>query len=405
LHELQAQVTQAALSNDPTKWNPEAAMQAAASVGNTAPELAPDVMGWAREQSAKFNPPPKIGRGAPGSVAYDERTGLPIPGSQIPEKPAAPTAASLATAAAAGDEKAKAALDLLQNREHSTTNVDLAVRAVNGDPKAAQALKLLRPPSETSTAPVAVMGPEGKPVYVTREQALGQQPATGMTARPPTGEERKTLAFFNRAREAVETLTTAPEGQSSLEQRIAGQSTVGQYRGKYAPNILQTEDQQRYTQAQRAFTEARLRKESGAAIPEHEYENDRRTYFAQPGDGAAVVAQKQRARATVLAGLKAGAGKAYEEYYGEPNLSPVKQEAKTTPTSALDAEWEKLPKPPATAPAGALTREQSQFLLKHPEYVGQWPPQPNEQPKAPPTSSSVRPMSSHGAGNPRLPKF
>jgi hypothetical protein len=139
----------------------------------------------------------------------------------------------------------------------------------------------------------------------------------GKTMKPATPAERQSLAFYNRAQDAVKTLTEAPGGKPSLEMQIAKQSTAGQLRGQYAPNMLQTSEQQAYRQAQRAFTEARLRKESGAAIPESEFINDARTYFAQPGDTPQTIAQKQKARETLLAGMKFASGKAFGEFYGD----------------------------------------------------------------------------------------
>ena len=105
------------------------------------------------------------------------------------------------------------------------------------------------------------------------------------------------------------------------------QDFYSQYQQQYAPNVFQTRDQQRYRQAQRTFTEARLRKESGAAIPLAEYENDSRTYFAQPGDTPQVRTQKRQARQTVLNGLKFAAGRAYDEFYGSSSSgqSPMKR--------------------------------------------------------------------------------
>jgi hypothetical protein len=164
---------------------------------------------------------------------------------------------------------------------------------------------------------VSIIGPDGKPVLVPRSQAVGQTPASGAGGKPATGTERQSLAFYNRGRQAVDILTTPDatgktleDSVSGVEAKLANVPIVGNY--------LQSEDAQRYTQAQRAFTEARLRKESGARINESEYENDRKIYFKQPGDSEAVVKQKQRARETVLNGLAGSAGKAYEEYYGEP---------------------------------------------------------------------------------------
>jgi sRNA-binding protein len=137
------------------------------------------------------------------------------------------------------------------------------------------------------------------------------------TQKPVTGSERETLGFYRRAKDASDTLATPDKGGKTLEGRIAAQRTDKSLWGKYAPNPTQTTDQQLYRQAQRAFTEARLRKESGAAIPPEEYANDARTYFAEPGDAAETIAQKQRARQAVLDGLKFSAGKAFDEFYGE----------------------------------------------------------------------------------------
>lgn len=131
-------------------------------------------------------------------------------------------------------------------------------------------------------------------------------------SRPSLGAERTALAYFNRAKQASDDIGTMEEG-------IAKMGLAGQARLQMAPNFLQSPENQQYRQAQRAFTEARLRKESGAAIPTAEYENDSKTYFAQPGDGPDVIAQKREARQRVLEGLQFASGKAYEEFYGSPN--------------------------------------------------------------------------------------
>lgn len=161
---------------------------------------------------------------------------------------------------------------------------------------------------------VQIAGPDGSAMWVRESQAEGKPAA--QAARSVTGSERQTLSFYNRAKEASDMLA-----QGDLEGRIAQQNTLGQLWGQYAPNIAQTKDQQLYRQAQRAFTEARLRKESGAAIPDAEYASDANTYFAQPGDSKETIAQKQQARQAVLEGLKFSAGRAYEEFYGEPGAA------------------------------------------------------------------------------------
>lgn len=160
---------------------------------------------------------------------------------------------------------------------------------------------------------VQVMGPEGTPIWVREREAVGKPAA--QAARAVTGEERKTLGFYNRAKEAADSI-------EALEDKMQKQGLFDQARLASGQPLLQTDEQQAYTQAQRAFTEARLRKESGAAIANSEYANDRRIYFQQPGDSEAVKEQKKAARAVVLNSLGYGAGKAYEEYYGQPLRTP-----------------------------------------------------------------------------------
>jgi hypothetical protein len=155
---------------------------------------------------------------------------------------------------------------------------------------------------------VQVMGPQGTPIWVREQDAVGQPAA--QAARAVTGQERQALSFYNRAKQATDDI-------SGLEESIAKAGLGSQLQLQHAPNMMQTQQQQSYRQAQRAFTEARLRKESGAAIPQGEYENDARTYFAQPGDTPQTIEQKRRARTVVLEGLKFGSGKAYNEFYGD----------------------------------------------------------------------------------------
>src|SRR5262245_19583240 len=161
-----------------------------------------------------------------------------------------------------------------------------------------------RAPSEPKEEQLVQVDVNGVPTWVPRSQAAGKPAA--QAPRAVTGAERQSLAFYNRGRKALEDI--AP-----LEEAIAGKNLAGQARLEFAPNWLQSEENQQYRQAQRAFTEARLRKESGAAIPESEFKNDARTYFAQPGDTPQVLAQKKEAREAVLQGLGYASGKAYQE--------------------------------------------------------------------------------------------
>lgn len=69
-------------------------------------------------------------------------------------------------------------------------------------------------------------------------------------------------------------------------------------------NYLLPAEHQQYQQAILQFAQNLLRKESGAAISQSEYEMTNKTYFPQPGDGAEVIKQKQAARAAVVERLQ-----------------------------------------------------------------------------------------------------
>ncbi len=121
--------------------------------------------------------------------------------------------------------------------------------------------------------------------------------------KPATVDENRVAGFFGRAQQAEDVLKT-------VEPAMAEKGWFGQARLKYAPNIAQSEENQVYKQAERQFIEAYLRRDSGAAIAQSEYENARQTFFVQPGDGPKIVDQKRKAREEVLKSLKQGAGRA-----------------------------------------------------------------------------------------------
>lgn len=132
------------------------------------------------------------------------------------------------------------------------------------------------------------------------------QPKSGRV----TGSQSTALRYLLRGIDATDSV-------EKVEDDITKMGLGGQTQLNFAPNWLQTDAGKLYNQASKTFTEARLRKDSGAAIPEYEYENDRQMYFARPGDNEEVLKQKRASRATVLEGIAAEAGPAYEDYYGE----------------------------------------------------------------------------------------
>lgn len=120
--------------------------------------------------------------------------------------------------------------------------------------------------------------------------------------KPATESEQRAYGFYRRAENAAKDL-------DAVEDQIRSYGVGSQAFMNYAPNFMQPEQNQQYVAAARQFTEARLRRDSGAAIPVHEFESDRRMYFPMPGDTPKVLEQKRRARQVVLDSLRVQSGR------------------------------------------------------------------------------------------------
>lgn len=145
------------------------------------------------------------------------------------------------------------------------------------------------------------------------------------TDKPATQAQLRAFSFYSRMADVLDFANT-------FENEVFNKSTLaGQAYDLNAPNFMKSSDAQQYRQQQRAFTEARLRKESGAAVPEFEYTNDARTYFAQPGDSPETIERKRRSRIVLLQGVYREAGKAAE---GIPEPMLDDQQPQVPPNAA-----------------------------------------------------------------------
>ena len=138
---------------------------------------------------------------------------------------------------------------------------------------------------------------------------------TGATLQPkPTTEEQRAGSFADRANQAHDIAL-------QLEQKGV-QPTPATEAAKKLPynlgNYLLPAEQQQYQQAILQFTQNLLRKESGAAISQSEYDATNKTYFPQPGEGPEVIKQKQEARTKVLEEPASGKGPGRRPRAGRP---------------------------------------------------------------------------------------
>lgn len=160
----------------------------------------------------------------------------------------------------------------------------------------------------------SVTGPNGEIIFMT-PQGIFQKPADGSAASPVgqgtnipvTGPKysedmRKAGGFALRA-DAADKIVSDPKiasaGTSLTEAGLSNIPIVGNY--------LVGPEYQKYDQAQRDFINAVLRRESGAAISESEFQNARKQYFPQPGDGPEVLAQKADNRKLAIESLRQSA--------------------------------------------------------------------------------------------------
>ncbi len=166
-------------------------------------------------------------------------------------------------------------------------------------------------------APPQVAPPEvSQPVQVPGTNAT----VTQLPGRAPgTPDQLKVAGYRDRLQEADKILSQLNDaGTSYVQQGLGHVPVVG--------NALKSEDRQRLEQAQRDFTNANLRRESGAVIGEPEFANAAQQYFPQPGDTRAVLEQKARNRETVVNNFKREAGRVPElpsaSGAGHPELPP-----------------------------------------------------------------------------------
>jgi hypothetical protein len=125
--------------------------------------------------------------------------------------------------------------------------------------------------------------------------------------RPPTAEESKAYGYYKRMDDAAKVLATMDDSMSK-------KTTLGQAYQNKAPNFMQSEEGQIFNQAKKQFTEAYLRRDSGAAISNGEYVQVDREYFPQPGDTPKTLERKQQARKVAIDAIQMEAGRAIKKF-------------------------------------------------------------------------------------------
>lgn len=171
-----------------------------------------------------------------------------------------------------------------------------------------------------------VEGPDG---FVLIDKGTGlARPAATMNGQQVQGKnnglndvQSKALLFGSRMQAAEKILgemsdqgTVRPSVMKGVVEKIP---LVGGAAGAVANN-MSSPQQQKVEQAQRDFINAVLRRESGAAIAESEFENARKQYFPAVGDSQAVIQQKTQNRQLATKGIMAEVPTKQRNSLGDP---------------------------------------------------------------------------------------
>lgn len=146
---------------------------------------------------------------------------------------------------------------------------------------------------------------EGKPTAVNMPGATGQ-PSNPFSYGKMNENQSKDSGYANRMFRAEGVLRdpSVIDAGTSLTQK--GLEAV-----PIAGNYLTSPARQKYDQASRDFINGVLRRESGAAISQSEFDNAYKQYLPQPGDSKERLAEKQKNRQATIASIAGGGGPSY----------------------------------------------------------------------------------------------
>lgn len=118
------------------------------------------------------------------------------------------------------------------------------------------------------------------------------------------------------------------------------------WKNAWTANLINSKEWQQYIQGARESMAALLRKDTGAAVTDQEFDLYFPMYYPQPGDSPEVVAQKAEARKEIAAGLARSSGGAFERAYPE-RAEQLRQGSQQAPS-------QNVPRPQSAAERDAL---------------------------------------------------
>jgi len=121
----------------------------------------------------------------------------------------------------------------------------------------------------------------------------------------------KAAGFTDRMLQS-EGILSGVNGQGGVQEQGTSAVQTGLSAIPGVGNYLTSANRQKYEQAKRDFTNAQLRRESGAAISPTEFDSANKQYFPTPGDSAEVIQQKAANRRAAIEALGREGGPSYK---------------------------------------------------------------------------------------------
>lgn len=148
----------------------------------------------------------------------------------------------------------------------------------------------------TRTGDVVPTGPQAPP-------STPANPFAYSGAKPQTEAQSKDSGYANRLFRSEQVLRDPESIAASTSLMEKGLNKI-----PVAGNYMTSPQFQKFDQAKRDFVNAVLRRESGAAISQSEFDNAEKQYFPQPGDSKERILEKQRNRQDTIAAIAGGGG-------------------------------------------------------------------------------------------------
>jgi hypothetical protein len=197
------------------------------------------------------------------------------------------------------------------SRDLQTKQLGLSQRTADRLDKDKYIIKDVTDPNTGATSFVRINPDTGEQSALSGAPPVSSAPANPFsTGGKFTGDQAKAAGFTDRMLQS-EGLLSGVEGKPGLQGEGASAYETAKSKIPLIGNYLVGENRQKYEQAKRDFVNAQLRRESGAAISQGEFDSAEKQYFPVPGDSPDTIKQKAANRRAAVEAMGREGGQGY----------------------------------------------------------------------------------------------